>query len=172
MDAWRGLAVYLVVGAVGGLIGLRLKVPGGPLVGAMMAVILLRAFVDKPWSVPRGYSHFVQILIGVMVGVGYSQEIAQAFGRLVLPIIASTLILMAVGLLTSLLLAKINVLDASTAYLSTSPGALNAMIGLAEESGANATMVLAFHFFRLVFIILTAPLVFQLIRFFSNRAGG
>ncbi len=56
-------------------------------------------------------------------------------------------------------------MDGTTAYLSTSPGAMSALISLAVESAGHPTVVMAFHFFRVVFIILTAPLIFQLLRF-------
>jgi uncharacterized membrane protein AbrB (regulator of aidB expression) len=41
---------------------------------------------------------------------------------------------------------------------------MSALIVLAFESGASATLVVCFHFFRVVFVILTAPLF---LKFFS-----
>jgi uncharacterized membrane protein AbrB (regulator of aidB expression) len=84
--------------------------------------------------------------------------------RILLPVVASTVILVAGGLLVCLVLVKTGVLDLPTAYLSTSPGAMSVLVSLAVESQANPPVVLAFHFFRLAFIIVTAPLVFHLIQ--------
>jgi hypothetical protein len=67
---------------------------------------------------PEEYSLVVQILIGVMAGSSYTPEI----GRLLLKVLPDhrfDLVLVAAGFLTSLLLAKMGVLNASTAYLGT-----------------------------------------------------
>jgi uncharacterized membrane protein AbrB (regulator of aidB expression) len=54
-------------------------------------------------------------------------------------------------------------LDIGTAYLGTSPGAMSALIVLALESEAQPMLVVCFHFIRVVFVILTAPLIFRLV---------
>jgi len=41
---------------------------------------------------------------------------------------------------------------------------MSVLVSLAVESQANPPVVLAFQFFRVIFIIVTAPLVFHLIR--------
>jgi hypothetical protein len=57
--------------------------------------------------------------------------------------------------------AKLGLLDFGTAYLGTSPGAMSALIVMALDSGAQPMLVVCFHFFRVVFVILTAPLIFK-----------
>ena len=56
---------------------------------------------------------------------------------------------------------RLELLDMGTAYLGTSPGALSALVVLAFDSQAQPMLVVCFHFFRVVFIILTAPLIFK-----------
>ena len=73
-------------------------------------------------------------------------------------------VLVGVGILLSIIFTRMGVLDAPSAYLGTSPGAMSALIVLAFESGSSATLVVCFHFFRVVFVILTAPLF---LKFFS-----
>jgi membrane AbrB-like protein len=164
MNQFAVVLIYLALGAVGGMLGSRLKLPGGIMLGAMLAVLLFRIFADKPWPIPKSYAFVVQILLGVMVGASYTPEIGRMFSRIILPIVASTLVLLAAGLLVCIVLAKVGILDIQTAYLSTSPGAMSVLVSLAVESQANPPVVLAFHFFRVVFIIVTAPLVFHLIQ--------
>lgn len=84
--------------------------------------------------------------------------------KIIVPIILSTLMLVVAGLVMSLLLARVGVLDAPTAYLGTSPGAMSALITLAADSEANPAVVAAFHFVRVVFILVTAPLIFYLMK--------
>lgn len=164
MNQLISLGVYLALGLVGGLLGSRLKITGGTILGAMLAVIIYKVWADKPWPLPKEYSFVVQILIGVMAGSSYTPEIGRMLLKIAFPIIVSTLVLVVAGFLTSLLLAKMGVLNAPTAYLGTSPGAMSALISLAADSEANPAVVAAFHFVRVVFILVTAPLMFYLMR--------
>lgn len=166
---FAGMCIYLALGAIGGLLGLRLKITGAPIIGAMIAVLAFRMVAAKPYPIPKGFSLIVQILIGVVIGVSYTPEMGKMLTKILLPVIASTLILVGAGFLISLVLVKTGMLDAPTAYLGTSPGAMSALIVFAEEVKANSPVVLAFHFFRVVFIVLTAPLAFYLIRLWSQK---
>lgn len=172
MNNITGLLIYLVVGLAGGLLGSRLKVTGGTLIGAMVAVILFKMLAQKDLEIPKSYTFIVQILIGIMVGISYSPDMNKLFAKIAIPVIISTLVLVAAGLGICFVLIKTGLLDVSTSYLSTSPGAMVAMISLAAESKANSPVVLAFHFFRIVFIILTAPLVFYCIHYLFGRPPG
>ena len=60
-------------------------------------------------------------------------------------------------MLPSMPFARLGLLDLGTAYLGTSPGAMSALIVMALESGKDATVIMCFHFSRVVFIILTLP---------------
>jgi uncharacterized protein len=170
MNQFAGVGIYLLLGTVGGLLGSRVKITGGTILGAMLAVIIYKVLADKPWPIPKGYTLFVQILIGVMVGASYTPEIGRMLLKIAFPIIVSTLVLVIAGFLTSLLLAKMGVLDAPTAYLGTSPGAMSALISLAADSEAHPAVVAAFHFVRVVFILVTAPLMFYLMRVWFPEA--
>jgi membrane AbrB-like protein len=172
MNNIAGLLIYLVVGTAGGLLGSRFKITGGTLIGAMVAVILFKMLVQKELELPKSYTFFVQVLIGIMVGISYSPDMNKLFARIAVPVIISTLVLVTAGLGICIILIKTGLLDASTSYLSTSPGAMVAMISLAAESNANSPVVLTFHFFRIAFIILTAPLVFHFIHYLFDRPPG
>jgi uncharacterized membrane protein AbrB (regulator of aidB expression) len=91
------LGVYLALGSVGGLLGSRLKITGGTILGAMLAVIIYRVWADKPWPLPKEYSLVVQILIGVMAGSSYTPEIGRLLLKIAFPIIVSTLVLVVAG---------------------------------------------------------------------------
>jgi hypothetical protein len=171
MNGGLSLILYLVLGTAGGLAGSRLKIPGATLLGSMLAVILFQVAGGRSMALPKTVSFCVQILVEVMVGTSYTPELGRVLPKIFLPILASTLSLVLVGFVTSLILGRLGVLDAATAYLGTSPGAISAMISLAVESQANATVVLAFHFFRVVFVIVTAPLVFFLMRLWIGGGG-
>lgn len=161
------LAIYVLIGLLGAWVGVRLRVPGGALIGAMVAVIVLKTILKQSWPVTGNYSLLVQALAGIMVGIRYDLNMAKVIDVVAGPVVVSTIVLVSVGLLLSLFVTKIWPLDIYTAYLGTSPGAMSALIPLADDSPANVAFVGAFHFFRVVFIILIAPLIYKLIQIWS-----
>jgi uncharacterized membrane protein AbrB (regulator of aidB expression) len=48
-------------------------------------------------------------------------------------------------------------------FPGTSPGAMSMLIALSLEGSAEPMLIVCFHFFRVVFVILTGPLIFNLI---------
>ena len=81
--------------------------------------------------------------------------------KIALPVIISCVVLVGAGVLMALIFTRLGMLDMGTAYLGTSPGAMSALIVMALDSGAQPMLVVCFHFVRVVFVILTAPLIFK-----------
>jgi membrane AbrB-like protein len=163
------LMLYLGVGIIGGLAGFKWRFPGSILIGSMLAVLIVKIVLKSNWSVQNSFSVGIQILLGVLIGSRYTPELGHTFARIAIPAICSTVVLVIVGLVVALALAKIGILDIPTAYLSTSPGAMTALLTLSLDSPANTGIVAAFHFFRLLFIMLTAPVVYSLMQSLLKR---
>jgi len=145
-----------------------LPLPGGVIVGSMLFVVLYKLFAHQTDSLPFAYKFAVQVLIGTLVGSMFVPEMLTRMRALVLPMALSTLILVSTGFLIALILAYFRILDVETAYLATSPGGMSATIGLAFSRQAEPLLVLTFHFIRILFINLTAPLVFYLLQHWSH----
>jgi membrane AbrB-like protein len=169
MHSLTTVCLYLAVGTACGYIGHRLEVTGGVIVCAMLGVLTLRIVLNHDVPLPKSFQFGVQVLVGVMVGATYSPSMAKVFPKIILPVISSTMVLVIAGLLVGLVLNKIGILDISTSYLGTSPGGMAALVALATDADANPTVVAVFHFFRLVFILVTAPLVFHLWQIWFNK---
>lgn len=167
----KAILILSMVGCLGGLIGGASRIPGGVLVGAMIAVIFYKAFGKTDYTVPRLYMFLVQVMVGIMVGAGYSHKTGEMIHQLIWPVLASTLVLVGAGLVMGIVFSRILPFDPITGYLATSPGAMSSLIPLATEAEALPSVVAAFHFFRLVFILVTAPLILKLFHFFASRGG-
>jgi membrane AbrB-like protein len=163
MNSMVSLAIYLCVGTLGGYLMSRFKMPAGAMLGAMLAVVLFKLLLQKSWPVPRNFGLVVQVLVGVMVGVSFHPDMIKTLGKIIIPVTSSTFILVGTGFILALIYAKTGLLDINTAYLGTSPGAMAALVFMALETQSNATVVATFHFFRIFFIVLTAPLLFKYI---------
>lgn len=157
-----GWLIYIVLGTIGGLAGSRLKIPAGSLIVAMLTIIVFKLIIKAHWEMPWRFNFILQVALGIMVGSSFQPAMLPVLKKLFFPVLASTVTLAGVGILLSIIFTRMHILDAPTAYLSTSPGAMSALIVLAFESGTSATLVVCFHFFRVVFVILTAPLFLKL----------
>jgi len=163
MSSSLGLLAYLGLGLLGGLLGAKLKIPAGVLIGAMLAVICFKIVMKVHWEVPKGLIFVLQVVVGIGVGAAFQPELLQVMKKIALPVIISCVVLVGVGVIMAIIFTRMGLLDIGTAYLGTSPGAMNVLVVLALESQAHPTLVVCFHFIRVVFVILTAPLIFKLI---------
>lgn len=159
-----GLFFYVGFGLLGSLCGTELKVSGGVLIGALLAVILVKIAFKFHAEIPGSFTFALQVFLGVMVGASFQPEMVKMLGKIAIPVITSTIFLVGTGIVLSIVFTRLEILDIGTAYLGTSPGAMSALIVLAIDSGSNPMLVTCFHLFRVVFIILTTPFIFK---FFS-----
>ena len=142
--------------------GAKLKMPAGTLIMAMLTIIAFKLITKSHWEMPKGLNFVLQVFLGIMVGASFQPEMVPILKKIFLPVLASTLTLVGTGILLSLIFTRLGILDAPSAYLGTSPGAMSVLLVLAFESGSNPTLVVCFHFFRVVFVVLTAPLLLKL----------
>ena len=105
--------LLIACGIVGGLLFFFLHIPGGAMLGAVVAVLAVKMLGHVETDTPHLFQLGAQIAIGVMVG--------------------------------------------NSAILATSPGGLQAVVGMASDLGTNAPAVLAFHLVPLYTVLLLAP---------------
>jgi membrane AbrB-like protein len=161
MNYLISLPIFLAVGTLGGYLGTKLKIPAGALIGSLLAVICFKLISRVDWNVPRTFMFVLQVFLGIMVGASFQPGMLKVMGRVFFPVITSTLLLVGTGLLLSMVFTRMGLLDMGTAYLATSPGAMSALLVVALDSGKDAAVITSFHFFRVVFIILTMPLIYK-----------
>ena len=161
MNYMISLPIFLAVGTLGGYLGTKLKIPAGALIGSLLAVICFKLISRVDWNVPKTFTFVSQVFLGIMVGASFQTDMLKVMGRVFFPVITSTLLLVGTGLLISMVFTRMGLLDMGTAYLATSPGAMSALLVVALDSGKDAAVITCFHFFRVVFIILTMPLIYR-----------
>ena len=162
MNYFLSLPAFLFVGGIGGFLGMKCKIPAGALIGSLLAVVCFKLLARVDWDVPKVFTFAIQVFVGIMVGASFQPEMLKVMGKVIVPVITSTLFLMGTGLLLSIVFTRFGILDMGTAYLGTSPGAMSALIAVALDSGKDAMVITCFHFFRVVFIILTMPVIYKL----------
>lgn len=149
------------VGLAGALLFEYFQLPGGVMTGAMIAVALFNSLVDRPAAEAPQWLQFaiytgVGVLIGNMYRPGMLRAVADTWPALAL----STLLILAAGCLCAWIVARSGVLSADSAYLATSPGGFNAIIGLSlNMNAADAPIVMIYHLVRIYAIVLLAPYI-------------
>ena len=161
MNYLISLPIFLAIGTLGGYLGTKLKIPAGALIGSLLAVICFKLISRVDWNVPKTFTFVLQVFLGIMVGASFQPGMLKVMSRVFFPVITSTLLLVGTGLLISMVFTRMGLLDMGTAYLATSPGAMSALLVVALDSGRDAAVITCFHFFRVVFIILTMPLIYK-----------
>jgi membrane AbrB-like protein len=150
------LALIMAAALAGGLLASRLNIPGSVIIGAMLGVIVLKLCLALPLALPRQWSLFIQIVVGATVG---SRHYA-------VPILTSALLLIILGSVMAIVFTKFWGIDPGTAFISTSPGAMTAMTGMAGGLNVDIFLVLTFHITRVILVILLAPAIMRLSRMF------
>ena len=161
MNQYLSTGLLLGIGCLGAWLGERAKIPAGALIGSMLAVILTKALFNANVNLPQGFGFFIQTLLGVSIGASFQPEMLKIFPKIIVPIFLTTFTLMMTGFLLAWLFTKIGLFDPQTAYLCTTPGGLSALVALAVDGRADATIILCFHFFRVLTVILIAPFMLK-----------
>lgn len=159
----------IACGAAGGLLFHSLRVPGGAMLGAVLAVMAVRLPGLIQTSTPGRFQLGAQIAMGIVAGnMMTAANLTQI--RAMLPLMAATTGLLLVGgFVGSWLVYRATGMDIPSAILATSPGGLNAVVGLAADMGDHAPAVMAFQVVRLYTVILLAPLLSYLLHVFLRH---
>jgi membrane AbrB-like protein len=168
-DQAAGLSIAVVLGAAGVRLGRRVGLPNAALVGPMLLSAAVTATgVTHGFAPTNLFKDVLLVVLGFEVGTRFTRAIVVDMMRLA-P--AATMAIVSLCLLVGLVglvLALATGLPAGDVYLATTPGGINAVLGIAESASGNAALVTAVQTVRLLLMVLALPL---LVRFLRNRVG-
>jgi membrane AbrB-like protein len=164
-ERWRGLASTawtFLAAAVGGSCLLLLGIPGGMLVGSIVAVAALSMAGATVFRDARA-KQVAQVIVGTGIGATLTPESFALLRALVLPILAAIAALVLVGLLSGLVLARTTGLDVATAITATAPGGMIEMVLVSDAVGGETPVVAGIHVMRILAVLGTLPIVLALL---------
>lgn len=159
-------ALLLIAGTAGGLLFAVLHIPGGMMFGAVLAVLALKLAGNVDIHIPPLFHACSQIAIGIVVGNMLTSQMLVEIRNMAGLMILSTAILVVAGFISSFFISRQTGMDPGSAILATSPGGLQAVVGLASDLGSRAPMVMAFQMVRLYAVVFLAPLISWLLGHF------
>ncbi len=150
--------LVLLVAAVGGIIGLKLKLPAGAMLGAMIAVAIFTVTTDIQ-ATPAWFKVVAQIIAGAYIGTGMTKESIAGLKRLLAPAAFLIAGMLVINFITGMLLYAISPLDLCTSMFSCVPGGMTDVAIIADDLGANAPVVSVFQICRMVATMSTIPFI-------------
>jgi membrane AbrB-like protein len=158
-----GWILLLAAGALGAFIFLRLRLPGGSFLGAMLASAAVGLLMTQPQTFPPILRSVGLVLLGIGAGSAIERQALQRLRR-VLPV-ATLLVLLLIA--TSYAIGRIVLAvsgDAAlpaTVILGVMPGGASGMAAAAIDLGADLPIVASMHSLRLVIVFGLLPLMLR-----------
>lgn len=147
----------LVLSAAGGGIATFAGMPGGWLMGGAVAVTLA-AMAGLAVEFPNWLRDVAFVLIGMSMGASVDPNSLQLLANWPVSIAALLIETVVIIWLTGWMLVRLFKLDAGTAYLSSFPGHLSLILGIAASGVGNARQILVIQVFRVLVLIICVPI--------------
>jgi membrane AbrB-like protein len=163
---WPHFIGTLAVAGVGGALGILLRIPAGALLVPMVIGAVLEGFglltvTLPPWLLAISYA-----FLGWGIGLGFTRDILVHASRALLPVLLTTIAMIAVSGALAFVLVHAARVDPLTAYLATSPGGMDSVAIIAAASRVDLSFVMALQTARMVIVVLAGP---PLARFVAQR---
>ncbi|MES1973880.1 MAG: AbrB family transcriptional regulator [Pseudomonadota bacterium] len=159
-------ALTLVIATIGGWLGMRLKLPAGAMIGAMMLGTLLNIAGLVRLELPGWLLAMSYAVVGWRIGLHFTRDIVTAAARALPRILLSIALLIGISAAIGKLLATFSGIDPLTAYLATSPGGMDSVAIIAASTKVDVPYVMALQALRFFACLVAGP---ALARFAAKR---
>lgn len=153
------LLLTLGVAAIGSVLGLRLRLPAGILIGPLALSALLQAFGVLDVHGPGWLLYLSQLVVGVGLGASFAgitrALLARAFALCALSVAA----FLAIGVGFAVALHRVTGLDLPALIISFAPGGVTEMSLIALSLHLSPLIVAAHHVFRILMTVVLASVV-------------
>ncbi|MCM2973418.1 AbrB family transcriptional regulator [Larsenimonas suaedae] len=147
----------LLIAAIGGYAGLKLKLPAGQLLVPMIAGSLLSMSGAVTLQLPEWLLAISYAVLGWRIGLGFTPAIMRHATRALPKIILSIVSLITLcGLIATVLVYAFDV-DPLTAYMATSPGGLDSIAIISASSNVDIGFIMTFQTVRFLMVLAIGP---------------
>lgn len=155
------IILTIAAATAGGLLLLKLKVPGGMLVGAIVGVVILNLATGQAYIYPQTRV-VAQVLTGAYIGCMVTKEDLKRLPGVIGPYLAVMGSFLVLNLLVGFFIFHVTDLDLLTSLFCAAPGGMTDTPLVAMDMGADASMVAVMQFVRMVFGMGCLPTVIML----------
>lgn len=151
------LGATLLLATAGGLVGDGLGIPAGAFVGALAATGTASYLGFRLASPPKIVRDLAQLGLGSIIGLSATAETMRLLGRIFLPTLAITAVMLLWGLALALMVRRLARWNLMTCLIATSPGGITQLAAISEDLGADPLRVSLLHLVRLFTVYLILP---------------
>jgi len=175
MSELINLLLLFAIAVPGWLVFNKLKLPGAPILGAMLAVGISQIYGFGPGPLPTSFKPVLQIVVGMFIGLRVRPDARRLLaGMLPVAALVSAWWLVA-ALCAGYMLYNVTQLTLPTAMLGSTPGGISEMGLMALHFGADAPSVALLQFFRVTLVLVVVPIfgprLYPLLERWSGRAA-
>lgn len=152
------IAWTMIIAGIGGLIGIKLKIPAGALIGSMIFVAIYQIGWERG-VIPVNFKLIAQMIVGGMIGLNFTRSSLAGLKELWIPALILISGLTLSWLILGFLIAKLTGLELVTALFSSAPGGLADMTLMAEAYGAEISNVALLHLIRMLVVVTVLPFI-------------
>ena len=157
----------LIIGFIGACIGYLLNLPLGPMLGALVFVLIAkRRFSSLKLS--KYFSSLALYLGGIFMGSRFPKDFVNEFSSWEVSLLAVPVFVCLCVISVSIYFKFIAKYDFSTSVLSAFPGGILTMIGLSAITKSREEIVLSTHTLRIIMTVIVTPFA---ITYFGYAAG-
>ncbi|PVE24225.1 monooxygenase [Microvirga sp. KLBC 81] len=152
----------LLVGTLGGWIFARSNLPLPWMLGSMTACTLA-SLVRAPIAAPGAMRPPMTMIIGVMLGAGFTPRILESVGNWIPTVLGLVGFILVSGAACIVYFRRVAGFDVTTAYFAGMLGGLVEMVIAGEDKGGDARTIALVHSARVLLVVLTLPFLVRLI---------
>ncbi len=148
----------VIVGLTAGYVFLRMRVPGGMMVGSIVGVSVLNIASSHAFM-PSYAKAASQIIAGAFIAVGLERSDLKRLRYIFKPAIILISGMAILNIAAGFLICFFSPLDITTSFMSAVPGGISDIPIISEEMGADSSKVAVMQFIRLVFGVGVFPAI-------------
>ncbi len=149
--------VTVAISAAGGLVATLLGLPAGWLMGGALAVTGA-AMAGVKVSMPGWLRDVAFVLIGMSMGANVAPDSLQLIASWPVSLAGLVVELVLIITLTGWMLVKVFKLDPGTAYLSSFPGHLSFVLGIAAAGVGDSRQIVIIQVIRILMLTIAVPI--------------
>lgn len=155
------LALTLAAALAGGYLAVKLRLPGGMIIGATFATALMTLQIDAA-ALPPLVLAILFIKVGILLGMLVNRRSVQVLRSMLIPAFVVNALMIVMGWVAVVLLRWWGVAPIGD-VLATAPGAMTVLGPAAAANDFDAPTVAFFHLVRVIVTLLSIPLLLRLL---------
>ncbi|MBL4938225.1 AbrB family transcriptional regulator [Clostridium sp. YIM B02515] len=156
------LILTILVGFMGGIIALRLKVPAGAMVGSMIFTAAFNIATGRVFM-PQDVKVVTQIAAGAFIGAGITRKDVVDLKFVIKPAVLMVLSMILLDLLMGYIMYKVTGVDLTTCLFASAPGGIVDMSLISSDMGADTSKVAILQMIRLLIVFIVLPPMMKMI---------